>query len=414
MIRLMKLWMPIVLLLVCSNIALGVTRYTSPIGTDNSGRTMDAPGELRAMVGKLQPGDTLLLLDGQYDLLNTVVVNVKATSDKWVVICPARGARPIFDFRGQQINMNGVKVSGAHILIKDITIRYAGKKGIWLENASYCRLENLDVYGCCDSGIQLRKGGHNLVMNCDSHDNFDYQAGGGNADGFADKQGGDAFAGNTYIGCRAWNNSDDGWDSFQRETKDGVPTMYLFCVTYNNGPAEFDLTNHPRANGVDRELPCLAGKDLKHIPNGGNPNGFKLGGQGNDNKESGVYTRHHTRLMNCLAVGHRKKGFDQNNNAGEMEIGHCMAIGNDINYGFGNAFPCTLNIHHCISLSPVSGKHLLTARETTVSQSDNSWNEPNRRDISMIDGVDIVQVLLAARQADGQLPVTLLEILRKL
>ena len=401
-------------LFVCCSMTYGITRYASPLGKDLSGTSVNAPGELRFMVSKLQPGDTLLLLDGQYDLVNTVVVSVNATADKWVVICAAKGARPVLDFRQQQINMNGMKVSGSHILIKNLTIRYAGKKGVWLENASYCRLEGLDVYGCCDSGIQLRKGGHNLVINCDSHDNFDYQADGGNADGFADKQGGGAFAGNTYIGCRAWNNSDDGWDSFQRDTKDGVPTMYLFCVTYHNGPAEFDLTNHPRATGVDSELPCLAGKDLQHFPNGGNPNGFKLGGQGKENKATGEYTRHHTVLMNCLAVGHRKKGFDQNNNAGEMEIAHCLAVDNDINYGFGNPYPCILNIHHCISLSPKSGNHLLTARETTLSQSENSWNEQHHRDTSVLDGVDIVQLLLAPRQADGQLPVSLLEILRKL
>ncbi|WP_288276918.1 right-handed parallel beta-helix repeat-containing protein [uncultured Prevotella sp.] len=148
----------------------GITRYASPLGKDLSGTSVNAPGELRFMVSKLQPGDTLLLLDGQYDLVNTVVVSVNATADKWVVICAAKGARPVLDFRQQQINMNGMKVSGSHILIKDLTIRYAGKKGVWLENASYCRLEGLDVYGCCDSGIQLRKGGHNLVINCDSHD----------------------------------------------------------------------------------------------------------------------------------------------------------------------------------------------------------------------------------------------------
>ena len=409
-----KCWMVAVMMLMGINTASGVTRYASPKGSDPSGKRIEKPGELRAMVEKLAPGDTLLLLDGQYDLVNTVVVNVKAAPDKWVVIGAANGAQPILDFREQTNGNNGMKVTGSHILIKDLTIRYAGKKGIWLENASYCRLERLDVYGCCDSGIQLRKGGYNVVVNCDSHDNFDYQADGGNADGFADKQGGDAFPGNTYIGCRAWHNSDDGWDSFQRNTKEEVPTLYLFCVTYNNGPAEFDLTSHPRANGIDRELPCMAGKDLKHFPNGGNPNGFKLGGQGKENKESGIYTRHQTVLTNCLAVGHRKKGFDQNNNAGEMEIGHCLAVGNNINYGFGNPYPCSLDIHHCISIRPGSGSHLATARETTVSQADNSWNEPHRRNMSIIEGIDIVEVLLADRQADGQLPVALLNLLRKL
>lgn len=117
-------------LFVCCSMTYGITRYASPLGKDLSGTSVNAPGELRFMVSKLQPGDTLLLLDGQYDLVNTVVVSVNATADKWVVICAAKGARPLLDFRQQQINMNGMKVSGSHILIKDLTIRYAGKKGV--------------------------------------------------------------------------------------------------------------------------------------------------------------------------------------------------------------------------------------------------------------------------------------------
>ena len=262
-----------------SKASFGAVRYASPAGTDTAGLSTDHPGALRAMIDSLAPGDTLFLADGQYDLTHTLVVNKRATADKWVTICAANGAKPVIDFREEPNGTNGVKVTGCYTHIKDLTIRYAGKKGIWLENASHCILERLDVYGCCDSGIQLRKGGYNVVVNCDSHDNFDYQTNGGNADGFADKQGGAAFPGNTYIGCRAWNNSDDGWDSFQRQT-DGSPTVYLYCAAYHNGPAEFDLTAHPRANGIDRTLPCMEGKDLAHFPNGGNPNGFKLGGQG--------------------------------------------------------------------------------------------------------------------------------------
>lgn len=364
------------------------------------------------MVERLEPGDTLYLMDGQYDQTLTLVINKRATADKWITICAAQGAKPIIDFRQQPNGTNGIKVTGEYIHIKDLTIRYAGKKGIWLENASHCILERLDAYGCCDSGIQLRKGGYNVVVNCDSHDNFDYQDKGSNADGFADKQGGAAFPGNTYIACRAWNNSDDGWDSFQRQTKD-TPTVYMYCVTYNNGPAEFDLSSHPRATGIDRELPCMEGKDLNHFPNSGNPNGFKFGGQGKDNKESGIYTRHDTEASHCLAVGHRSKGFDQNNNAGRMTVSHCLAYRNDINYGFGNPYPCTLDIRYCISVEPVSGEHLATAPETTVIQEGNSWNGNDNGNVNLGD-IDIVRVMLADRQANGSLPEDLLEILKKL
>lgn len=386
-------------------------RFASPAGTDANGLSADCPGELSAMVDSLQPGDTLFLADGQYDQTNTLVVNKVATADQWVTICAAAGARPVFDFREQPNGTNGVKVSGSYIHIKGITIRYAGKKGLWLEKATHCLMEQMDVYGCCDTGIQLRKGGYNVVLNCDSHDNFDYQADGSNADGFADKQGGASFPGNTYIGCRSWHNSDDGWDSFQRNTQD-VATEYLFCVTYNNGPAEFDLSQHPRATGVDRDLPCMAGQDLAHFPNGGNPNGFKLGGQGKEEKSSGNYMRHDTVLRNCLAVGHRAKGFDQNNNAGVMKISHCMSVQNGVNYGFGNPYPNTLDIRHCVSLEPVSGKHLVTAPESNLTQEGNSWDGQAAQPTA---GYQLSpQQLLSARQPDGSLPEVLLNFLRSL
>ena len=429
----------IMILAVCQT-DWATVRYTSPQGTDPEGFTMDSPGALRAMVDSLAPGDTLFLMDGQYDQVNTLVINKYAAPDKWVTICAAKAgtgpvnsksvhssgvlaaAKPVIDFREQPNGTNGVKVSGAYIHIKDITIRYAGKKGIWLENSSHCILERLDVYGCCDSGIQLRKGGYNVVVNCDSHDNFDYQTNGGNADGFADKQGSAPFPGNTYIACRAWNNSDDGWDSFQRQSKD-TPTVYMYCVTYNNAPAEFDISSHPRANGIDRQLPCMEGKDFHHFPNGGNPNGFKLGGQGKEEKASGNYTRHDAELKNCLAVDHRGKGFDQNNNAGRMTISHCLAVDNNINYGFSNPYPCTLDICNCISVEPKSGVHFATAPETNVTQANNSWNEGNSatdhsvehvQGTILLDGIDLVKTIMADREPNGTLPQPLLEILKNI
>ena len=156
----------------------------------------------------------------------------------------------------------------------------------------------------------------------------------------------------------------------------------------------------------------MEGRDLTHFPNRGNPNGFKLGGQGKDNKESGNYTRHNAFLQNCLAVGHRKKGFDQNNNAGQMTISHCLAIRNEINFGFSNPYPCTLDIRHCVSLEPTGGEHLATGPDCTITQEDNSWN--GNENTPALDGIDIVQLILARRQADGSLPEGLQKILENL
>ena len=378
--------LPLFLVLAFPQIAMA-TVYTVTPGDD-----------LAAAINKLQAGDELRFSSGQYDLTTTLKINRNGTADQPIIITAVEGAKPVIDFRGEANGTNGITVGGNYLHISDLTIRYAGKKGIWLEKAKYCILERLDVYGCCDSGIQLRSGGHNTVVNCDSHDNFDYQNKGGNADGFADKQG-EACPGNVYIGCRSWNNSDDGWDSYERVT-DGTPTVYINCITYNNGPASFDLSNHPRALGVDASF--FSGKDLANIANDGNPNGFKLGGKG---------TVHNTELYRCLAVGHRSKGFDQNNNAGSMKIVNGTAYANKINYGFGNDYGYTLSLYNCISLDPTES-HVKTHKSGTVSQSNNTWNDGFSVSSDNFESLDVEGLILAPRNADGTLPETLLLKLR--
>jgi hypothetical protein len=58
-------------------------------------------------------------------------------------------------------------------------------------------------------GIFITSGADNLVLNCDSHHNYDPLEDGGNADGFGCHSAGE---GNVLRGCRAWENSDDGFD----------------------------------------------------------------------------------------------------------------------------------------------------------------------------------------------------------
>ncbi len=373
--------------------------YVSPNG-NGSAYTESSPGKLTAtVIGKLKAGDNLYLMGGQYDFQNTLSINRSGTEGNMITIQPYNSEKPVLDFRQQQNKKNGVTVGGSYLHIKGLTIRYAGYKGIWLEDAKYCILEGLDVYGCCNAGIQLRNGGHNMVINCDAHDNFDYQDDGGNADGFADKQG-DACPGNIYIGCRSWNNSDDGWDSFQRVT-DGTPTVYINCIAWNNGPATFDLSSHPRATGVDKDLACFAGKDLANFANGGNPNGFKVGGDG---------TKHNVELYRCLAVGHRKKGFDQNNNAGDMKVINCTAYKNNTNYGFGNDRAYTMTIKNCVSVSPTGGSgsnnHFSQYSGATITSDHNTWNSGYSCTEADFEGLDVTEIIFAERNADGTLPAT--------
>jgi len=377
------------------------TYYVAPDGSGSS-YTLDGPGKFTStVIGKLQAGDVLMLRGGQYDLKSNLSISRNGTAEKMILIQAYPGEKPILDFREQAIGdgNNGLTIKGNYLHIKGLTVRYAGYKGIWLEKAKYCILEQLDVYGCCNAGIQLRSGGNNMVINCDSHENFDYQDDGGNADGFADKQG-DACPGNIYIGCRAWGNSDDGWDSYQRVTS-GTPTVYINCVAYNNGPATFNLSNHPRVQGKDADLSCFSGKDLANFANGGNPNGFKVGGKG---------TQHNVELYRCLAVGHRSKGFDQNSNAGLMKIINCTAYKNKYNYGFGNSYNYTLYVYNNIALSHTSGgKDWERYSGATVYQQHNTWNgdtKPWAATEADFEGLDVTEIIFAERNADGTLPET--------
>ena len=377
------------------------TYYVAPDGSGSS-YTLDSPGKFTStVIGKLQAGDVLMLRGGQYDLKSNLSISRNGTAEKMILIQAYPGEKPILDFREQANGKgnNGLTIKGNYLHIKGLTVRYAGYKGIWLEDAKYCILEGLDVYGCCNAGIQLRSGGNNMVINCDSHDNFDYQDNGENADGFADKQG-DACPGNIYIGCRSWNNSDDGWDSYQRVT-DGTPTVYINCIAWNNGPATFDLSSHPRATGVDKDLACFAGKDLANFANGGNPNGFKVGGDG---------TKHNVELYRCLAVGHRKKGFDQNNNAGDMKVINCTAYKNNTNYGFGNPHAYTMTIKNCVSVSPTGGSgskyHFSKYSGATITSDHNTWNSGYSCTEADFEGLDVTEIIFTERNADGTLPAT--------
>ena len=399
----MKRWL-LVASLMLAVVSVGATKYyVSPKGTGTA-YSKQAPGGLSdEALSMLKADDVLYLMDGQYDITTQLSLRNSGSAGHYITVCAAPGAKPVLDFR-QQSNgskSNGLKVMGSYVWLRDLTICYAGYKGVWLEKAAHCILERLEVYGCCNAGIQLRSGGYNMVLNCDAHHNFDYQDEGGNADGFADKQG-DPTPGNIYVGCRAWGNSDDGWDSYGRTTKD-KPTAYIHCITYNNGPATFNLTNHPRATGVDKELPCMAGKDLTSYPNGGNPNGFKVGGKG---------SLHDVELYECLAVGHQKKGFDQNNNAGHMKITNCTAYKNRVNYGFGNKHPYTLTITNCLSMAPEKSDFDRYEGATIVSV-NNTWDAQHVQQ-PQTDGRDIERVVLAERQVDGSLSDAVLKYMKGL
>jgi hypothetical protein len=365
--------------------------YASPTGTGTG--TFDSPASFTSGLNRLtMGGDTLYLRGGIYFLTAKVSINKTGLAAARICIMNYPGEIPILDFSGQPYSSSnpGISLSAtsSYMHLKGLVVRYAGDNGI-INNGNNHIIENCEFYGNCDTGLQHKNGGNNLIINCDSHDNFDYQSGGlgapnygGNADGFADKQYSNVNP-NTYIGCRAWNNSDDGWDFFQ---KIGSSVMKN-CICFRNGPATYNMANHPRYVIDQAWFNQFA--NLAAYPNYGNGNGFKLGGD---------FTAHNVTAIRCLAVGNRVRGFDQNNNFGSMTILNASAYQNGYNYGFGNASAGSLVIRNSVSLSSANNNAF---NGRTVANVNNSWNTPavttNVSDFTSVD----TSLIVTPRNADG-------------
>lgn len=414
-------------LLCMSSLALATNYYAAP-SAKGSGKSISDPGDISSLISSKSfvGGDSIFLMDGVYYITATLDVKTQAgTADKMTFIGAYPGAHPIIDgskmpYGGQT---NGFRTRVAYVHIYGITVRYAGFKGFYLLGNNNI-LENCTAQACVDSGIAISNAGDCKIINCDSYDNFDYEQGGaekpdfgGNADGFCDKQ----FTGNgnTYINCRAWNNSDDGWDLYKRGTN--TPIVFINCITYANSPEYYDFTGNPRLEVDKAWFNQMEGKTAtttKDVTktyyrtkyyNNGNKNGFKIGGKG-------VATD--VTMYRCLAIANTVKGFDQNYTEGDVKLYNCTGFDNKNNYHFGSAQCRSLVIKNCISHYTEEAawdkpkdewwKDIITTANYT--HSSNSWDmegmKPTNEDfVSLVPASSI-----AARDADGNFNVPTLQL----
>jgi len=380
------------------------TYYVSPTGSSSGSGTITSPYDLTTGIGKpLTGGDSLIVRGGTYNLTSLQTISKSGSAGKYLQITAYTGETPVLDFRREPYNSSnqGVKLSGSYVHFKGMIIQGAGDNGLQVTGSNNI-IERCTTRWNCDAGTQMKGGSDNLILNCDSYENFDYESGGiaspdfgGNADGFADKQYTNTGT-NTYKGCRSWKNGDDGWDSYEKIGN----TVYDNCWCYAMAPASFDMTDNIRFKTDSaswfNQFKNASGRYV--IKNYGNGNGFKLGGN---------YTANNATLHNCISVGNQVKGFDQNNNAGVMTIYNCTSYNNGNNYGFSNNSYGTLIIKNCASLTS-KGSNSFNSK--SVTQAYNSWNTGFTCVAGDFVSLDYTQ-MLNDRQADGSLPeITLLHL----
>lgn len=350
--------------------AVGATKViniTSFLVTPVADYEVSTVTELTTALAKVKAGETIVLSGGTYAMTSKITIATSGTSDKVITLKAKDGAsRPKLDFSAMTENSanQGIVLSANYWHIKGIDIYKAGDNGMQIKGSNNI-IEFMTFSECSDSGLQLDNGAaNNTILNCDSYFNADATF--ENADGFACKL--NAGTGNKFIGCRAWQNLDDGWDGYLRET-DNITTTYQNCWAIKNGY-------------------------LKDGTKGaGDGNGFKTGGS--DDK----LLKHNAKYTNCIAVGNIADGFDHNSNRGEVTLFNCSAYENGRNYSFSNSNPLAKLI---IKNSNVLGAYGTTLA-TVVDVTNNSWQNGITVTADDFSSIDYAQ-LTAARKADGSLP----------
>lgn len=292
--------------------------YLSPAGNDTTGDgTKNKPYfSLQKAVNLMTPGDSICMAGGVYNYSSRVNIDINGAYGTYTKIASAKGERAILDFSSLSVSSSnqGIRITGSYWHIYGIDIKGAGDNGMLIERdkpsggnyndvkdkaeqAHDNIIELCRFYENRDAGIQLKNlAAYNKIINCDSY--FNRDAGDGNADGFAPKL--TVGTGNYFYGCRAWQNSDDGFDLYLKCTEEGFPQDML--TTIENSWCFM--------NGFVKD-----GSEGK-----GNGNGFKLGGSSDKDQ------RHDVILRRCLSFDNLQKGFDQNNNVGSMTLINCTGF----------------------------------------------------------------------------------------
>ena len=310
--------------------------YVSPSGSDADPGTLAQPTSLAKAIVTIEPGHTIYMRGGTYTYSSQITiargnVGAGATLRKHIVsyVTPLGVVeKPVLDFSSEPYgktssvsNPRGIEIDGHYWHLRGLDIAGAADNGIYVAGNSNI-VELCIVHHNRDTGLQLGRlssstartdwPSYNLILNCESHDNYDAPPNTGeNADGFACKL--TTGPGNMFQGCISHNNIDDGWDLFTKsETGPIDPVVIDQCISYGNGT----LTDGTSSSSGDR-------------------NGFKLGGE----NIPVIHT-----VTRCIAFNNGKNGFTFNSNPAAIRVINNLAFDNvEGNFKFDDAGPLFYN-----------------------------------------------------------------------
>ncbi len=321
--------------------------WVSPTGSDSNSGSQSSPLQtLYAAVSQITPGYTIHMMKGTYPMSSRLELTKSGTESAPITIQAENWDEVVLDYSKQPYGHNsstyvGIYLKGNWWKIQGLTICHAGDNGIKVEG-SHNYIGRCVLHHNGDTGIQLGFGhdfsaqgygssnngeycAYNLIENCDSYLNYDFDNW-GDADGFACKM--HNGKGNVFKGCRAWSNCDDAWDLYETD----YSVVLIDCWAWRTAVLA-DFKNDPYFSNAQYIAQKSAVKAIK-VPSGvGNGNGIKFGGNGTGGSSKGVHYG-----INCVAFNCDKssstKGFDENNHKDSVVLENCVAWDNGYNYMF--------------------------------------------------------------------------------
>lgn len=387
---------------------VGAEIFVAPDGSDQGKGTIGSPfASLAQAQRSAQPGDTVWIRGGTYRVTESQVARRKGI---WSFVLlfeksgqPGRpirywaraGETPVFDFssvrpegsrvhafqvHASDLHFRGIEITGVQVAFRErgqsVCVENTGSRNVF---------ERLVMRDGMAIGFYLTGGSDNLVLNCDAFRNDDTFSGdgrGGNVDGFgAHPRPGSRN--NVFRGCRAWLNSDDGFDAISAAES----------VTFENCWA--------MRNGVDS-----SGRRR------GDGNGFKVGGHAGTppGKLPPVVPRHLVR--NCLASQNPSSGFYSNHSMEGSDWVANSAFRNGTNFNFLMRKRDNLTdipgrghrIESNLGFRAGGGREVSHVDLAACSVGKNSFSSPMRlRDEDFL-SLDVSE-LTQPRRPDGSLPI---------
>lgn len=300
----------LLLVLISSSALTGATFYLSPNGNDSNEGEINTPfATIQRAQNAVGPGDTILIRGGVYSMRNAQIARQEGPyacvtyldrsgkPGKPIRYWAYPGEQPIFDFsnvkpegrrvtafrvEGSWLHLKGIEVVGVQVTILTHT------QSICFDNQGSDNIyELLSMHDGKAIGLWIGNGSNNLVLNCDAfrnHDDISENKRGGNVDGFG-YHGPKGSVNNVFRGCRAWFNSDDGYDFINSSEVARIENCWAF---YNGYSLEFESLG----DGNGFKAAGEAGKSVATLPKP-LPRHIVTGSVAVRNKVNGFYANHH-------------------------------------------------------------------------------------------------------------------------